>query len=134
MQSPVTTGFMTQSVMSPAEGAGHLVTASVWVLDRSGCEPVMFLLERVLMCVVLSPQEALGAVEVTIRGRSGPESGTGSVMRMETGLGVRTKKTLVAPRMRQMMTAGPLSAAEQQPLHPVGLSMIHWFGNKDPIC
>lgn len=83
------------------------------------------------MCIFLSAQEAPGAVEVRRRGRSGtgsgPESGsgTGSAMPKEIGLGVQTKKTLVAQRMRQMMTAGPLSAAEQQPLHPVGLSMIH---------
>lgn len=71
-------------------------------------------------------KEVLGVVEATIRGRSGrgsvPERETGSVSvtLMETRLGVLTKKTLVAPRTRQMMMAGPLSAAEQHPLHQMG--------------
>lgn len=70
-----------------------------------------------------SPREVLGVVEVMIRRRSGPESG--SVMLKEKRVGALTKKTLVAQRMRRMMMAGPLSAAEQQPLHPFGLLMIN---------
>lgn len=71
----------------------------------------------------MSPREVLGVVEVMIRGRSGPESG--SVMLKEKRVGALTKKSLVAQRMRRMMMAGPLSAAEQQPLHPFGLLMIN---------
>lgn len=64
-------------------------------------------------------KEVLGVVEAMIRGRSGTgsvperETGSASVKLMEKGAGVLTKKTLIAPRMRQMMMAGPLSAAEQ---------------------
>lgn len=64
-------------------------------------------------------------MEVRIRGKSGP--GTGSVMQMEIKVGVVTKTTFVAQKMRQMMTAGPPSAAEHQLPHPFGLIMI-------PIC
>lgn len=86
----------------------------------------MFLLERVLMSIFfLSPREVLGVVEVMIRGRSGPGSGSGSVMLKEKRVGALTKKSLVAQRMRLMMMAGPLSAAEQQPLHPFGSLMIN---------
>lgn len=74
----------------------------------------------------LFPQEVLGVVEAMRRGWSGkgshPERGKGSasVMLTEKRVGVVTKMPLVAPRTRQMMMAGPLSAAEQQPLHPIG--------------
>lgn len=72
------------------------------------------------------PQEVLGVVEARISGKSGTgsdperESGTGSVTLKERRVGVLTKKTPVAPRTRQMMMAGPQSAAEQQHLHPIG--------------
>lgn len=57
------------------------------------------------------------------RGRNGLETGTKSVnvMLMEKRVGVLTKKTPDAQRTRQMMMAGLLSAAEQQPLHLFGL-------------
>lgn len=75
-------------------------------------------------------RKGLGVVEAMRGGRngtgSGPERGSASVTLMEKGAGVLTKKTLVAPRTRQMMTAGPLSAAEQQPVHPLG-SVNFWF-------
>lgn len=63
--------------------------------------------------------KVLGVVEAMIRGRSEKESGqeretgSASVMLMEKRVGAPTEKTLVAPRTRQMMMAGPLSAAEQ---------------------
>lgn len=65
-------------------------------------------------------REALGVVEVKRsgwRGRgTGPETRSVTVIPMETRAGVLTdeKKTLVAPRMRQMMMAGPLCAAEEK--------------------
>lgn len=63
-----------------------------------------------------------GVVEVMIGERSqgnDPEKKSGSgivtlVMLKEKRVGALTKKTLVAPRTRQMMTAGPPSAAEQE--------------------
>lgn len=67
------------------------------------------------------PQGALGAEEVRTSERSatgtGPESGTGNATARvkERRVGVLTERCLVAPRTRRMMTAGPPSAAEQQP-------------------
>ncbi|KAG7229963.1 hypothetical protein INR49_009683 [Caranx melampygus] len=69
---------------------------------------------------------ALGVEEVMISERSatgtGPETGTGNatVRVKERRVGVLTERYLVAPRTRQMMTAGPPSAAEQQPPHLIG--------------
>lgn len=45
---------------------------------------------------------------------TGPERGNVTVRPKVTGHGALTKKLLVAPKMRRMTTAGPLSAAEQQ--------------------
>ncbi len=59
-------------------------------------------------------------MEARISGKSGQGRGSGSVMLKEKRVGVLTKKTPAAPRTRQMMMAGPLSAAEQQLLHPIG--------------
>jgi len=60
--------------------------------------------------------EPPGVVEVRIRGKSSP--GTGTVMQMEIKVGVGTK-TFVAQKTRQMMTAGPPSAAEHPIPHPL---------------
>jgi len=64
-------------------------------------------------------REVLGVVEGMISARSrtepnDPESGRGNVtvMLMEKRGGALTKTTLVAPRTKQMMMAGPLSVAE----------------------
>lgn len=69
--------------------------------------------------------KVLGVVEAKIRGRSekesGQERGSVSVRVKEKRVGAPTEKTLVVPRTRQMMMAGPLSAAKQQILHPVSL-------------
>lgn len=61
-------------------------------------------------------------MEVMTRRRKGivPERGSVSVKLTEKRVGVPTKKTLVAPRTRRTMTAGPLSAAEQQSLQSIG--------------
>lgn len=64
--------------------------------------------------------EVLGVVEVMTRGRKRIVPERGSVKLTEKRAGVPTKKTLVAPRMRQMMMAGPLSAVEQQSLQSIG--------------
>lgn len=67
--------------------------------------------------------EALGVVEVRKDEKSAtgsnPERRKGSERLTEKGVGALTRKTFVAPRTRQMMMAGPLSAARQQPLHPI---------------
>lgn len=130
-----TIGYITwKCYMQPAEGAVYLLNycfstqhvGQIYkLLNQSySCKTIKFLLERVLMSnFFFSPREVLGVVEVMIRRRSGPESG--SVMLKEKRVGALTKKTLVAQRMRRMMMAGPLSAAEQQPLHPFGLLMIN---------
>lgn len=74
-------------------------------------------------------EEALGVVEATIRGRRGtgtvPEMNKSKVTLTETGVGALTKTTLVVPRMRRMMTAGPLFAAEQL--------FLHLFGSNDKL-
>lgn len=66
------------------------------------------------------PQEVLGVAEVMTRRRKGIVPERGSVKLTEKRVGVPTKKTLVAPRTRRTMTAGPLSAAEQQSLQSIG--------------
>lgn len=69
---------------------------------------------------------ALGVVEAMISVRSeignGPEREReiGSVIPRERRVGAPTKKTLVAPRTRQTMTAGPPSAAK----HPLQLMIM----------
>lgn len=73
-----------------------------------------------MLIPVLFLQAVLGVVAVMIRGRSGTERDPGtrtvSMTQMEIKLGGLTRKTLVAQRMRPMMMAGPLSAAELHPL------------------
>lgn len=61
-------------------------------------------------------------MEVMRREKRETESDQGRriAMVMVKRLGVLTKKTLVAQRMKQTMMVGPLSAAEQQLLHPFG--------------
>lgn len=100
------------------------VTAIEWVLDTHCVGDICkFQLVRSILNMpipILFLQEVLGVVEVMIRGRSRTERdpGTGTMSMIQTAirLGVRTRKTLVAQRMRPMMTAGPLSAAELRPL------------------
>lgn len=79
-------------------------------------------------------REALGDVEVMRRRRSGQkkESGNPTLTQREKRVpGVLTKIFPVASRTIRMMTAGPQSAAEQQPLHLMASDHENLVGKRE---